>query len=128
MLGFVGLEGHARLSESLENVHRGTAVSWGGLSAKRGRKTGLEGEDRADHSLACSRGSQLLDPEASTWRTEVGSHTWWPVCYCVALHPREHLDRLAYDGGFLRGATEGSPQPLSSGEMFTSPGSRCWTR
>ena len=78
----------------------------------------MEGEDRADHSLACSRGSQLLDPEASTWRTEVGSHTWWPVCYCVALHPREHLDRLAYDGGFLRGATEGSPQPLSSGEMF----------
>ena len=27
MLGFVALEGHARLSESLENVHRGTAVA-----------------------------------------------------------------------------------------------------
>ena len=42
-----------------------------GMSAQRGRKTGLEGEDRADHSLASSRRSQLLDPEASTWRTEV---------------------------------------------------------
>ena len=48
----------------------------------------------------------------------MGSHTWWPVCDCTALLPREHLDRLACDGGLLGGATEGSPQPLCSGEMF----------
>ena len=68
-----------------------------GLSAQLGRKTGLGGEDRADHSPASPRGSRLLDPEASTWRPEVGSHSSWPGCYCVALHLWEHLSRLVYD-------------------------------
>lgn len=48
----------------------------------------------------------------------MGSHTWWPVCYCTALLPREHLDRLACDGGLLGGGHRGLPTASVFGEMF----------